>query len=253
MKQLLFYFIIFLLLAGCGQASQNKGTGKQAPDTAAIKLKHDSLKTTVSKKISVLENQLITAGLTDVKKTDSSLIVDLKYSSCDNFLSLDVYGDLDKCYLQPDVAIKLKNAQSALHKKFPYYSLVVFDGARPRSVQMKMWDTIAVPRAERSKYVSNPMNGSLHNYGAAVDLSIIDQNGIELDMGTPYDYFGELAYPREENRMIKEMKLSYKQLYNREILRDAMLSAGFSPITTEWWHFNSCSRNEASEKYKILE
>jgi D-alanyl-D-alanine dipeptidase len=101
--------------------------------------------------------------------------------------------------------------------------------------------------------VSNPRNGSLHNFGAAVDLSIVDENGIELDMGTPYDYFGELAYPREENRLVKEGKLSHLQALNREILRNVMHEAGFSGITTEWWHFNSCSRPEAFERYDIVE
>ncbi|MCE3279056.1 MAG: peptidase vanX D-ala-D-ala dipeptidase [Bacteroidetes bacterium] len=201
----------------------------------------------------ILEQQLMSAGLTDIKTVDSSIIVDLKYSSCDNFLFVDLYGDLTKCYLQPDVAEKLKNAQKILRTKFPYYSLIVYDGVRPRSIQLKMWDTISVPRSERSKYVSNPQNGSLHNFGAAVDLSIIDQNGIVLDMGTPYDFFGEMAYPREEERMIKEGKMTHKQLYNRQILREAMVEAGFLSITTEWWHFNSCLRREAIEKYKIIE
>lgn len=203
--------------------------------------------------ISVIERTCMESGLVDVQKLDSTISVNLKYSTSDNFLCLDVYDDFNKCYLQPDVALKLVNAQKILRKRYPYYFLVVFDAVRPRSVQARMWDTIAVPLAERSKYVSNPKNGSLHNFGAAVDLSIIDENGIELDMGTPYDYFGELAYPREEDRMIKEGKLSHQQLLNRDILRTVMLEAGFLAITTEWWHFNSCLRAEAFEKYQIIE
>ena len=199
------------------------------------------------------EQCLINAGLVDVQSIDTSLVVDLKYSTCDNFLGLDVYGDLNRCYLQPDVAQKLKACQRELKSRFPFYNLIIFDAVRPRSIQIKMWDTIAVPYAERSKYVSNPKNGSLHNFGAAVDVSIVDQNGIELDMGTKYDYFGELAYPREEERMIKEGKLMHIQLLNRELLRNVMESGGFSGITTEWWHFNSCLRTEAYVKYKIIE
>jgi D-alanyl-D-alanine dipeptidase len=189
----------------------------------------------------------------DIKDVDSSIKVDLKYSSYDNFLCTDMYGDLEKAYLQPDVAEKLKSAQQSLRKKYPYYSLIIYDAVRPRSIQAKMWDTLKLPFSVRTKYVSNPQNGSLHNFGAAVDLSIIDENGIVLDMGTPYDFFGELAYPREEERMIKEGKLSYKQLLNRKILRDVMLEAGFMDITTEWWHFNSCFRSQAISKYKIIE
>lgn len=199
------------------------------------------------------EQSIIGAGCVDIKIIDSSIVVDLKYSTSDNFLGFDVYGDFNTCYLQMDVAEKLRLAQQFLHSEFPFYNLIVYDGARPRSVQYKMWDTINVPYRERSKYLSNPAGGSLHNFGAAVDLSIIDANGFVLDMGTPYDYFGELAYPREEERMIKEGKLTHKQVLSRELLRSVMEQAGFFGITTEWWHFNSCCRNVAYKKYAIIE
>jgi D-alanyl-D-alanine dipeptidase len=252
---ILSFNILLLLFISCNEIKQEEipvfpekvmqEAGQAEPDTLQADVP--------PKKIPEIEKQFIAAGLVDIGSVDSTIVVDLKYSSCDNFLFADLYGDLNKCYLQPDVSDKLKKAQELLKSKFPYYSLIVFDGVRPRSIQFKMWDTIAVPAFERSKYISNPINGSLHNFGAAVDLSIIDENGIELDMGTPYDYFGELAYPREEKRMIKEGRMTYKQLFNREILREAMLGAGFMSITTEWWHFNSCSRNEAVLKYKIIE
>jgi D-alanyl-D-alanine dipeptidase len=248
--------IYILLLQGfssCGDNHTNEQKKRSKPVIINNADTVQHVRENVEESTGLLEEQLMSAGLTDVKTVDSSIIVDLKYSSCDNFLFVDLYGDLTKCYLQPDVAGKLKNAQEILKKKFPYYSLIVYDGVRPRSIQLKMWDTISVPRSERSKYVSNPQNGSLHNFGAAVDLSIIDQNGIVLDMGTPYDFFGEMAYPREEERMIKEGKMTHKQLYNRQILREAMVEAGFLSITTEWWHFNSCLRKEAIEKYKIIE
>jgi D-alanyl-D-alanine dipeptidase len=199
------------------------------------------------------EQAFIGAGCVDITIIDSSIIVDLKYSTADNFLGFDVYGDLNTCYLQLEVAEKLKHAQQILKSQFPFYNLIIYDGARPRSVQHKMWDTINVPYSERSKYLSNPNGGSLHNFGAAVDISIIDENGFVLDMGTPYDFFGELAYPREEDRMIEEGKLSHKQLLNRELLRSCMNQAGFFGITTEWWHFNSCCRKEAYIKYPIIE
>lgn len=201
---------------------------------------------------SKVEQAMISNGCVDINIIDSSIVVDLKYSTTDNFLGFDIYGDLNTCYLQTDVAEKLSHAQQILKSKFPFYNLIVYDGARPRMVQYKMWDSIAVPYNQRSLYLSNPSEGSLHNFGAAVDLSIIDKNGCVLDMGTPYDYFGELAYPREEKRMIFEGKLSYKQLLNRELLRSTMEIAGFTGITSEWWHFNSCSRREAFLKYLII-
>ena len=196
---------------------------------------------------------MLEAGLIDIKTIDTSIVVDLRYSTNNNFLGLDMYGDFNNCYLQPDVAEKLKCSQEILKSRFPFYNLIIFDAVRARSIQRKMWDTIDVPYCERSKYVSNPNNGSLHNFGAAVDVSIIDAHGIELDIGTAYDYFGELAYPREEERMIEEGKLTHIQLLNRKLLREVMESGGFMGITTEWWHFNSCYRKEAYEKYKIIE
>ncbi|MCW3102012.1 MAG: peptidase vanX D-ala-D-ala dipeptidase [Bacteroidetes bacterium] len=251
-----FLSILFLaaLLAACKEkAKERTDVPLAVADSAAAKPAEVSTGNKIVPDTAAIEQQLIAAGLVEIASADSSISVDLKYSSCDNFLFADMYGDLEKCYLQPDVALKLKKAQELLKEKYPYYSLIVFDGVRPRSIQARMWDTIAVPAYERSKYVSNPQNGSLHNFGAAVDLSIIDENGILLDMGTPYDFFGELAYPREEQRMIREGRLTHKQLFNREILREAMQAAGFTGITTEWWHFNSCSRNEAVLKYKIVE
>jgi D-alanyl-D-alanine dipeptidase len=217
-----------------------------------VKYNHSNFAETPAS-ITATEQSIINAGLVDVKKIDSTIVVDLKYSTTDNFLGVDVYGDFNNCYLQPDVADKLKLAQLFLKSKFPYYSLIVYDAARPRSVQRIMWDTVDVPHQERSKYLSNPQGGSLHNFGAAVDISIIDKDGYVLDMGTPYDFFGELAYPREETRLLNEGKLSYKQLLNRELLRNVMQQAGFWGIATEWWHFNSCSRDMAYVKYKIIE
>ncbi len=227
-----------------------KTTTNKSPEITKIVLPKSSETPTI---ITPTEQSIINAGLVDIKSIDSTIVVDLKYSTTDNFLGVDVYGDFNRCYLQPDVADKLKLSQLFLKSKFPYYSLIVYDAARPRSVQRIMWDTVDVPHQERSKYLSNPQGGSLHNFGAAVDISIIDKDGYVLDMGTPYDFFGELAYPREEARLLNEGKLSYKQLLNRELLRSVMQKGGFWGITTEWWHFNSCSRDIAYSKYKIIE
>jgi len=203
--------------------------------------------------IDSLEKNIIKAGLVNIKGLDSTIVVDLKYSSTDNFLGTDVYGALGNCYLQKDVADKLVLAQMLLKTKYPYYSLIVYDGVRPRSVQRIMWDLIKVPATDKTKYLSSPLYGSLHNYGAAIDLSIIDEHGHALDMGTKYDYFGELAYPEKEEQLVKEGKLTEKQIINRKLLRDIMEQSGFTIIETEWWHFNSCTRNEAMQKYKIIE
>ena len=260
MKGFLLVFSLFLIsyFLSCGPVHVDNSPAKIViADTISLKPSCDSINHSLVSQISqvytVAEQSMINAGLIDIQTIDTTIVTDLKYSTTDNFLGLDVYGVFNKCYLQPDVAEKLKIAQQLLRSNFSYYSLIVYDAARPRSIQYQMWDTIKIPLKERSKYLSNPKNGSLHNFGAAVDLSIIDENGYVLDMGTPYDFFGELAYPREEERLNKEGKLSRKQLLNRELLRTVMTKAGFAGITTEWWHFNSCSRPEAMVKYKIIE
>lgn len=202
--------------------------------------------------ISKLERTMIDSGLVDILTVDSTITVDLKYSTIENFMHQDLYGNISKCYVQKEVAEALSKAQSLLRSEFPYYSLLVFDGTRPLSIQQKMWDSLDVLLNEKTKFISNPANGSLHNYGAAIDLSLIDEAGIELDMGTPYDFMGELAYPRKENDLIQEGKLTIRQSANRDLLRKVMKNAGFSSISTEWWHFNYCSREEAKKRFALV-
>lgn len=221
------------------------------PSTETVK-KTESIKTTV-KKNTQLEVNLINYGLVNIKSIDSTIVVDLKYSSADNFLHKNLYGDLTNCYLQKDIAEKLANAQKKLKEKYPFYSLIIFDGVRPLSIQKTMWDELQVPENQKDKYVSDPEVGSLHNYGCAVDVSIVNEEGWQMDMGTPYDYFGELGHPIAEERMIKEGKLSWRQFENRKLLRDVMTQSGFTIISTEWWHFNGSSLKIAGEKYKIVE
>jgi zinc D-Ala-D-Ala dipeptidase len=194
---------------------------------------------------SEFEKNLIAKGLINVQEMNPKILVDLKYASDDNFLGGNVYGTISRCYLQPDVAIKLAEAQSRLSELKPGYRLLVYDCVRPRSVQYKMWDILEMPDHEKGKFVSNPKYGSLHNFGAAVDLTIVDENGEALDMGTPFDYIGELAYPTKEQELLKSGELTQEQVDNRKLLRSVMSYGGFFNIQTEWWHFNSCYRKEA--------
>lgn len=202
---------------------------------------------------SAIELEMEELGLVNIQSLDSTIKVDLRYSTENNFTGKDMYGDLNNCYLQKDVAEKLVKAQAALRSRYPYYSLLVFDGARPVSIQQLMWDSVDLSPMDRQKYLSNPANKSLHNYGAAVDVTIVDEAGNELDMGTPYDYFGELAHPRKEAYYFESGELTATQIANRELLREVMRTAGFSRIETEWWHFNSTSRVRASEIYPVIE
>jgi len=200
-----------------------------------------------------LEQKLIAFGLVNIKTLDESVVVNLKYATEDNFLHKNLYGELKNCYLQKDIAAKVVKAQKILKEKFPFYSLIIYDGVRPLSIQQMMWDELQVPEKLKDKYVSNPEVGSLHNFGCAVDVSIVNEDFWEMDMGTPYDYFGELGYPIAESRMIEEGKLTWRQFENRKLLREVMTEAGFTGITTEWWHFNGNSLKTAGEKYRIVD
>ncbi len=212
--------------------------------------------------------------LVDVQSLDHNIRVELKYAVNDNFLRKNVYGNLTKCYLRAFAAKKLAEAQRLLREKKPGYSLLVYDGLRPRSIQYMMWDI--VKNTDMQQYVANPKSGSIHNYGAAVDLTIADEKGMPLNMGTPFDYFGIKAQPKYENIFLDPKKLGESKFdketmklieddlkksgelkpaeyKNRLLLREVMIKAGFEPISNEWWHFNAMSNQEVKAKYKIIE
>lgn len=192
-------------------------------------------------------------GLVNVKYIIRDAILDIRYASEDNFMKTNVYGDYDQCYLQPEVAKKLRVADSILKRHKPGWRFVLYDCARPVSVQFRMWKSLDMPAAEKGKYLSNPNNLSVHNLGAAVDIALADENGKYADMGTEYDYFGELAYPFMESSMLAQGKLTGEQVENRKILRLALKTAGFTNVPHEWWHFNAFGRNIAKIKYKKID
>ena len=198
------------------------------------------------------ENFLKESNLVNISELDSSIAVELRYATNNNFMHTNMYRGFKKAYLQRDVALRLVNAQRYLQARHPHYRLIVYDAVRPLEIQRFMWDSVKIADAVKYKYLSNPKYHSLHNYGAAVDVSIVDSSGKPLDMGTPYDCFCELAYPYYEKRFLANKKLSHTQYKNRLLLRQIMRKALFSPITTEWWHFNAHSRKYAAVHYPLI-
>jgi D-alanyl-D-alanine dipeptidase len=173
--------------------------------------------------------------LVNIQEMDPTLKVELKYSTTDNFMKMDVYGNLETCYMRRIPAQMLVNAHEILKTEHPELRLLIYDGLRPRSIQWTLWNTLSdVPEKERTNFVADPRTGSIHNFGAAVDLTVAEKNGRPLDMGTHYDYFGDLAFPRLEDSLVVVGDLKQEQVNNRLILRHAMTEAGFSSITTEW-------------------
>lgn len=193
-------------------------------------------------------------GMVDVTSVIPDVVVDLKYGSADNFMGVDVYGGLRRCFLAPAAAEKLAKARRWLETRAPGLTFVMWDCARPRRVQRIMWSL--VEHTPSRHYVANPntRTGSIHNYGCAADMSLWDTTtGQPVDMGTPYDYFGKLAEPRHELRFWKEGKLSSEQLANRLLLREVMLRAGFAIIANEWWHFNAFDNQTVRRSFAIIE
>jgi len=199
-----------------------------------------------------LKKYFIQCGLVDVTSYCLTIKVDLAYSSKKNFVGIDLYGDLNRCFLPKVVAIQLCKAQECLSKISEYYSIIVFDATRPLHIQQLMWDSLKIPIHQKIKYLASPTTISLHNYGAAVDVGLITKDGRIVDMGTAFDYFGEEAHITQEDRFIKEGKLTKEQVLHRKILRKAMTQAGFKTISTEWWHFNFCSKQEAEKKFVLI-
>ncbi len=163
-------------------------------------------------------------SIVPLSSIDSTIVTDVKYATTNNFTGQILYPT-DKVYIRKIVGDALAKVQAYLLENYNL-QIKVFDGYRPLSVQKKMWEIMPDDR-----YVANPAKGSRHNRGAAVDLTLIDSTEAELDMGTEYDNFTEKAhydYP----------DLSEEVKSNRKILLDIMVKFGFSPIESEWWHFD---------------
>jgi len=190
-------------------------------------------------------------GLVEV--TDPRIIVDLRYTTDNNFMGTVLYDTLDQLMLQAEVCERLSLCQNLLDSLHPGYRLKVFDGVRPLQVQREMWDALdSIPPLNRGKFVSNPIFGSVHNFGTAVDITICDSLGNELDMGAGYDDFRPIAFPSREAHFLKTGELSKEQWQNRRLLRRIMRSQRFSNIPSEWWHFNAFSRLTCEAKFEIL-
>lgn len=198
------------------------------------------------------DNYLSGKGMVDVSELDTTLCVRLIYATSDNFMGRAVYQDTTRPWLHLLAANMLIIAQQELRKEYPGRSLLIYDAARPMSVQRKMW--ALVKDTNKRNYVSNPANGGgLHNYGLAVDVTIQDEEGIPLRMGTPFDFFGKEAHITDEEALMKNGSITCQELENRRLLRRIMVKAGFRTIPYEWWHFNTCSRAEALKKYQVID
>ena len=160
----------------------------------------------------------------EVITLDKTIVVELPYATKNNFTKTKLYN-VERCFLRKEVAKALVAAHQSLKKQG--LGLKIWDGYRPRSVQRKMFEIMPQPG-----YVSDPVKGSNHNRGAAVDVTLIRlDTKKELKMPTKYDSFEEKAHTNNSNH-------SSKVIGNRTILQETMRAHGFTTIRKEWWHFN---------------
>lgn len=203
-------------------------------------------------------------GLVDVQRLDSEIKVELKYATEDNFVGENMYGSLTTAYLLPHFAQKVVLAQKILRERYPDYSLLIYDAARPISVQRRM--RRAVEGTPLEIYVADGTRGGRHNYGVAVDLTIVDKTGTPLDMGAKFDHFGEeawvgndadvtlAAYKAYVKKQQERGLISAKAAANRILLLEIMDAVGLRPYVKEWWHYQeTISMSATRERYKLLD
>lgn len=219
--------VFFILILNSSCKENNKKVEAKHPLRDSI-IQIDSLAKEDNIEIETIKEVIPLASLIDttfIRLADYSddFAYDLRYATDNNFLKEKVY-DCAECYTRVKTAKALMTANEEFKKagvKIKFY-----DCYRPNSVQYKMWKLVPNPQ-----YVANPVKGSIHNKGGAVDITLVTLDGEELDMGTDFDYFGKRAY--HDN-----LDLPQEILDNRKLLKETMEKHGFWSTRTEWWHYN---------------
>ena len=199
-----------------------------------------------------IEKQLEKIGLQNVTEEIPGIEVYMVYATPYNFMGRVLYEDLDEAYLVPEAMEKLRKANELLRKKRMDLHLVVYDAARPRSIQEQMWKV--VENTELEDFVANPYKrgGGPHNYGVAVDVTLVDCTGHPIPMGSEYDYFGDRSRVDLEAELFEKGEINRRELLNRRLLREIMTEAGWLVEPSEWWHFNAMPIAEASKKLPVI-
>ena len=208
-------------------------------------------------------------GLVDIEMLDDEILVELKYSTTDNFVGEDMYLDLERAYLEESFAERVVKAQRQLKSRYPEYTLLIYDAARPISVQRYMRSI--VEGTPFQNFVADGSRGGRHNYGVAVDLTIAHADGTPLDMGAGVDDFSDAAavkgtpdtddittrtidvYREYVNSLALSGVITFEAAHNRILLLEVMCEAGLVPYRREWWHFEEIISIDATrKKYRLL-
>jgi zinc D-Ala-D-Ala dipeptidase len=172
--------------------------------------------------------------------TIDGIVIDLRYATTNNFVGRDLYSPLDCAWLHSSAAAGLEQAVIWLTQKHSDLKLAVLDALRPQRVQEQLW--AALDGTDLRMYLANPANGSIHSFGMALDVTLLDAEGNELDMGSPFDSMTELSHPIKERVLLERGAITQAHIDNRQLLRNAMLQGNFHGINSEWWHFDCGDR-----------
>ncbi len=225
--------MVLLLLAACGslveRAPGDELSSAHLIDSIAIV---DQIEEPVAES---LFDYSLDSGWVEVDRLDSTILIEMRYATDDNFVSERLYS-CSRCLLRPMAAAALLQAQRILTSQG--YRLKLWDCYRPSGFQEALWR-----KMPDARYVTPPARGSMHSRGLAIDVTLADSVGNELDMGTGFDYFGERAY-RDYTDLSSEI------LYRRKLLRETMHEVGFGSIRTEWWHYSYRMADAAISDYR---
>ena len=176
---------------------------------------------------------------------------DLRYASANNFAGRVLYQGYDCAWLRREAAAGLEAAAAWLASARPGHRLLVLDALRPHRVQQAIWQDVAGTEAEA--YFADPARGSIHSYGMAVDVTLVDAHGLERDMGSAFDELSPRSHPQLHAEHLALGLLSATQLAERGWLQAAMSRGGFQAINTEWWHFDFGDRDAVRRELPRVE
>lgn len=187
-------------------------------------------------------------------RLNDHFLCDSKYYNWSENNGLPLPGSSPVIMVRDSVAKMLEKAENLLTAQHPHMRLKIYDGYRPIIVQQKLYDHFyAINPVNITERVSLPsyniLNPSLHNTGGSVDLTIVDKDENELDMGCPFDFFdsSEAKIPIQFTNSFTERIDEYGKTvhHNRMLLRDIMTQVGFVNLESEWWHYDYGNRNWA--------
>lgn len=166
--------------------------------------------------------QGLTSPLVEITEASHNILLELRYATENNVTGKRIYHD-NRCFLHKDALVLFERALVLAQQQGLTFK--IFDAYRPAEVQQALWDHSPDPN-----YVTPPEKGSPHTRGIAIDLNLVDANGQELDMGTPFDDFTIQSHHGAAG-------LSAKVCANRYLLLGIMMSAGWDLFQNEWWHY----------------